>query len=40
MLQSEMLIQEVLKDWASFGVLMKAIYCIFALIILLNIIQM
>ncbi len=41
MLQSEMSIQKVVKACASFGgVLMEAIYCIFALIILLNMIQM
>ncbi len=39
MLQSEVLMQKVLKTCASFGMLMEAIYCIFALI-LLNMIQM
>ncbi len=39
MLQSEIL-EEVLKACASFGILMEAIYCICALIIILNMIQM
>ncbi len=38
MLASEMWIQKVVQDCASFGILI--IYCIFALIILLNMIQM
>lgn len=37
---SEMWIQKVVQDCASFGILMELIYCIFALIILLNMIQM
>lgn len=36
----EMSIQEVAKDCASFGVLIEAIYRIFALIIILNMIHM
>ncbi len=40
MLQSEMWIQEEVKDCASFGSTDGRIYCIFALIILLNMIQM
>ncbi len=39
MLQSEMWIQKEVKDCACFGILMEANYCIFALIILLNMIQ-
>ncbi len=40
MLVSEMSFQEVAKDYASFGVLIEAIYRIFALIIILNMIHM
>ncbi len=40
MFQSEMPIQEVVKHCEVLGVMMKLIYCIFALIIKLNMIHM
>ncbi len=40
MLPSEMAIREVVKDVQALGVLMEVIYCIFALIIILHMIQL